>query len=101
MYGIWIPAEQILKRASYEWFARLSASQIFESNTILAKQFVSTIGTLKEKKEGEYKPHINKENNWVSFWRVPATNKTLNIYGLKPSGLGDNVPRSTNTGLVS
>jgi len=98
MYGIWIPAEQILKRTSYEWFARLSAEQIFESNTILAKQFVSVIGTLKEKEEKEYKPHIN--NNWVSFWRVPATNKTLNIYGLMPSGLGDNVPRALNTGLV-
>ena len=96
MYGIWIPAEQILKRTSYEWFARLSDEQIFESNTILAKQFVSVIGTLKETELN--KPHI--ENNWVSFWRVPATNGTLNIYGLKPSGLGDNVPRALNTGLV-
>jgi hypothetical protein len=99
MYGIWIPADQILKRTSYEWFARLSADQIFESNTILAKQFVSVIGTLKETELN--KPHIDKDNNWVSFWRVPATNGTLNIYGLKPSGLGDNVPSSTNTGLVS
>lgn len=98
MYGIWIPADQILKRTSYEWFARLSEEQIFESNTILAKQFVSAIGYLKEKEEEKYKPHI--ENNWVSFWRVPATNGTLNLYGLKPSGLGDNVPRATNTGLV-
>jgi hypothetical protein len=95
MYGIWIPNEQILKRTNYEWFARLNADQIFQSNTILAKHFVSTIGTLREK---ENKPHIN--NDWVSFWRVPATNGTLNIYGLMPSGLGDNVHSSLRTGLI-
>lgn len=101
MYGIWIPADQILKRTNYEWFARLSEEQIFQSNTILAKHFVSTIGSLKEKeKERGFETDINKDNNWVSFWRVPATNKTLNIYGLMPSGLGDNVPRAINTGLI-
>jgi hypothetical protein len=96
MYGIWIPAEQILKRNSYEWFARLSAEQIFQSNTILAKHFVSTIGLEKER---ETETENNKENDWISFWRVPATNGTLNVYGLMPSGLGDNVPRSLSTGL--
>jgi hypothetical protein len=98
MYGIWIPADQILKRTNYEWFARLSSEQIFQSNTILAKQFVLTIGTLKEReREREtLKPHIN--NDWVSFWRVPATNGTLNVYGQMPLGLGDNVPRLNTTG---
>jgi len=96
MYGIWIPADQILKRNSYEWFARLSAEQIFQSNTILAKHFVSTIGLEKER---ESETDNNKENNWISFWRVPATNGTLNVYGLMPSGLGDNVPRAVSTGL--
>lgn len=97
MYGIWIPCDQILKRNNYEWFARLSAHQIFQSNTILAKQFVSIIaptsGTMNE-------TNIPNTNEWVSFWRVPATNGTLNIYGLMPSGLGDNVPSSDTTGTM-
>ena len=96
MYGIWIPADQILKRNSYEWFARLSADQIFQSNTILAKHFVSTVALEKEKEKETDK---NKENDWISFWRVPATNGTLNVYGLMPSGLGDNVPKALSTGL--
>jgi hypothetical protein len=99
MYGIWIPSDQILKRNNYEWFARLSADQIFQSNTILAKQFVSIIaplsGTLTKSNQT-----LTNTSDWVSFWRVPATNKTLNIYGLMPSGLGDNVPRAINTGLI-
>jgi hypothetical protein len=96
MYGIWIPADQILKRNSYEWFARLSADQIFQSNAILAKHFVSTVSLEKEK---EKERETDKENDWISFWRVPATNGTLNVYGLMPSGLGDNVPSSLSTGL--
>ena len=96
MYGIWIPSDQILKRNSYEWFARLSADQIFQSNAILAKHFVSTVSLEKEK---EKERETDKENDWISFWRVPATNGTLNVYGLMPSGLGDNVPSSLSTGL--
>lgn len=93
-YGIWIPADQILKRTNYEWFARLSKEQIFDSNAILAKYIILAIA-----------PNMNvsltdeEENrDWVSFWRVPATNGTLNIYGLMPSGLGDNVRSYQTTG---
>lgn len=98
MYGIWIPADQILKRNNYEWFARLSADQIFQSDTILGKQFVSIIAPIIS---GTIKSSDNTNtNDWVSFWRVPATNGTLNVYGLMPSGLGDNVPRSNSTGNI-
>jgi hypothetical protein len=95
-YGIWIPADQILKRNNYEWFARLSQKQIFESDTILAKYIILTVAP-------NMTANINVTNksllpDWISFWRVPATNGTLNIYGHMPSGLGDNVRRSNSTG---
>jgi hypothetical protein len=96
-YGIWIPADQILKRNSYEWFSRLSQKQIFESDTILAKYIILTVAP-------NISVNVNDNNSnsilpdWISFWRVPATNGTLNVYGHMPSGLGDNVRRSKSTG---
>jgi hypothetical protein len=35
--GIYIPADEILKRNAYQWFARLSAKQALESNTTIGK----------------------------------------------------------------
>ena len=95
MYGIWIPADQILKRVKYEWFARMSVNQIFQGNFILAKYIV--LATAPDAKQGIIEP-MEGQPDWISFWRVPATNKTLNIFGQKPMGLGDNVPRAKNAG---
>jgi len=39
-YGIWIPQKDVLNRVHYEWFARMSTDQIFDSQFILAKYFV-------------------------------------------------------------
>ena len=36
-YGIYIPADEILKRTKYEWFARLSQRQVLESKVIICK----------------------------------------------------------------
>ena len=89
MYGIWIPAENILKRTRYEWFARMSSDQIFKSNFILAKYFVLALAP--DSKMGVIEP-LDGKPDWVSFWQVPIST-TLPIYGLKPNDLGDNVPR--------
>lgn len=35
--GLYIPADEILKRTAYQWFARLSAKQALESNTTIGK----------------------------------------------------------------
>jgi hypothetical protein len=43
MYGIWIPADMILKRNHYSWFAYLSPEEIFQSSFLLAKHFVSIL----------------------------------------------------------
>jgi hypothetical protein len=98
MYGIWIPDKQILKRRHYEWFARMSPDQIFKSQFILAKYFVLALAP--DSKEGVIEPMENKPD-WISFWRVPLTNGTLNIFGPMPQGIGNNVPRAKNTGNLN
>jgi hypothetical protein len=37
MYGLYIPADKILKRSKYQWFARLSTAQALSSNTMIGK----------------------------------------------------------------
>lgn len=36
-HGIYIPADEIIKRTKFEWFARLSINQVLESDTIVGK----------------------------------------------------------------
>jgi len=97
MYGIWIPASNILKRRHYEWFARMSPEQIFESHFILAKYFVLALAP--DSHMGVIEPMENQPD-WIGFWRVPinSDSHTLNIFGPKPMGLGNNVPRAKNAG---
>ena len=97
MYGIWIPDKMILKRNYYEWFARMSASQIFESQFILAKYFVLALAP--DSDMGIIEPMEGKPD-WISFYRVPISS-TLNIWGPMPQNLGNNVPRAKNAGNLS
>lgn len=97
MYGIWIPAQAILKRRNYEWFTRLSSEQIFQSKFILAKYFVLALApnnskmsvieslALEGEEEGE-----GSTKDWISFWQVPSST-TLPLFGPKPQNLGNNV----------
>jgi hypothetical protein len=100
MYGIWIPADQILKRVKFEWFARMSPQQIFQGNFILAKYIV--LVTAPDAKKGIIEPlnTIEGKPDWISFWRVPinSDSRTINIWGPMPQNLGNNVPRATNAG---
>jgi hypothetical protein len=36
-YGIYVPADQILNRLAFQWFARLSPRQVLTSNTVVGK----------------------------------------------------------------
>lgn len=90
-YGILIPADEVLKRNNYEWFARLSAKQVMESNTIIGNYLLlanapDAEGGILEPLE----PTMNKEieNKFVSFWRTPLQ---APVWGLKPGNLGDNL----------
>jgi hypothetical protein len=92
-YGIYIPADEILKRVKYEWFARLSAKQVLQSNTIVGNYLLLTnspdgqTGILEP-----LAPSQNKQikNEFVGFWRVPSQ---APYYGLKPNFLGDNLQK--------
>lgn len=96
-YGIWIPDKMILKRRHYEWFARMSPAQIFESQFILAKYMVLALAP--DSHMGVIEPMENGKD-WISFWRVPinSDSRTLNIFGPMPQNLGNDVPRAKNAG---
>ena len=100
MYGIWVPDQMILKRRHYEWFARMSPEQIFQGQFILAKYMVLALAP--DSHMGIIEPMENKPD-WISFWRVPinSDSRTINIWGMMPQNLGNNVPRSTNTGNMN
>lgn len=95
-YGIWIPCKMILKRRHYEWFARSSPEQIFDSQFILAKYMVLALAP--DSHMGVIEPMENARPDWVGFWKVPLTNGTMNIFGAKPLYLGNNIPRAKNAG---
>jgi hypothetical protein len=40
--GLYIPADDIIKRTAYNWFARLSAKQVLESDTTIGKYLLIT-----------------------------------------------------------
>ena len=118
MYGIWIPAKQILNRTKYEWFARLSPDQVLDSNTILGKYMVLANVTTdndstfpSQNKEGYANlkdvanaweaplttnknlitvPKGNEKPEWISFWRTPLD---APVWGPMPQNLGNNVSR--------
>jgi hypothetical protein len=90
-YGIWIPYTMFLDRLKYQWFQRMNEEQILTSELAISKHMNHALnGTMNPQKK--YTP------DWISFWRVPATNNTLNLWGLMPMGLGNSVPRSDATG---
>ena len=95
MYGIWIPDKMILKRRHYEWFATMSPEQIFASQFILAKYIVLALAP--DSHMGVIEPMENGKD-WISFWRVPLTNGTMNVFGPKPMGLGNHIQRAKNAG---
>jgi hypothetical protein len=86
-YGIYIPANEVLKRRHYEWFARMSPTQVLESHIIISKYLL--LANAPDAKMGVIEPMKNKPN-WVSFWRVPSG---APVWGLMPIDLGDNVPK--------
>ena len=103
MFGICIPDKMILKRNSYQWFAYLEPKSIMESNFILAKHMLASLGnTLTMSGKNGYVSsssvtHTNPKS-WISFWKVPLTHGTLNVWGMMPQGIGNNVPKRKYSG---
>ena len=86
-YGIYIPANEVLKRRHYEWFVRMSPAQVLESRIIISKYLL--LANAPDAKMGVIEP-LEDKPNWVSFWKVPSG---APVWGLNPIDLGDNVPR--------
>jgi hypothetical protein len=84
-YGIYIPADEILKRRHYEWFSRLSAAQILESRTIICKYIL--LASTPDSKKGVIEPMRTKPT-WISYWKIPSG---APYWGLKPNYLGNHV----------
>jgi len=84
-YGIYIPANEILRRRHYEWFARLSPKQVLESKIIISKYML--LASSPDSKMGVIEPMETKPT-WVSYWKVPSG---APMWGLKPNYLGNHV----------
>jgi hypothetical protein len=84
-YGIYIPANEILNRTKYQWFARMSEKQVMESDTIIGNYILITIA----EGGGNILEPLEIKPDWVHFWRVPSG---APMWGLKPNFLGDNIP---------
>ena len=95
-YGIYIPSEEVLSRRKFEWFARMSAKQVMESDTIIGNYILLSqtdeTGILEP-----LEPLTNRavKNQFVGFWKTPAY---PGLYGLKPNFLGDNLQKAQYTG---
>jgi len=95
-YGILIPAEEVLSRKKFEWFARLSPKQVMESDTIIGNYILLAVSPEQGILE-PLEPLTNKviENKFVGFWKTP---NYPGLYGLKPNFLGDNLSKAPYTG---
>ncbi|MFY7727923.1 MAG: hypothetical protein ACOVRN_00250 [Flavobacterium sp.] len=87
-YGILIPSQELLRRVHYGWFVRMSPRQVLESDTIIGNYLLLAIGP--ETSAGILEPLQVSTDAWVGFWKLPSG---APYYGLKPSGLGDHIPR--------
>ena len=90
-YGILIPSDEILKRVSFGWFARLSAKQVLESNTIIGNYLL--LSNAPDCQRGILEP-LEMKPQWVGFWKTPDY---PGLYGLKPNFLGDNLIKQDYT----
>ena len=97
LYGILIPADELVNRRKYEWFVRMSERQVLESNTIIGNYILVVLGQGGGNILEPLTPSINKEikNDFVGFWRTPGY---PGLYGLKPNFLGDNLLKQQYTG---
>lgn len=97
LYGILIPADELVNRRKYEWFVRMSERQVLESNTIIGNYILVVLGQGGGNILEPLTPSINKEikNDFVGFWRTPSY---PGLYGLKPNFLGDNLLKQQYTG---
>ncbi len=42
-YGIYVPADEVLKRTKYQWFAQLSSAEEMKTNIVIVKHMKASI----------------------------------------------------------
>ena len=96
-YGILIPADEVLSRRNFGWFARLSEKQVLESDTIIGNYLLLSVAPGEQGILEPLTPTINKEitNKFVGFWKTPDY---PGLWGLKPNFLGDHLYKAAYTG---
>jgi hypothetical protein len=97
VYGIYIPADEILMRRNYEWFARCSVEQVVASDTILGNYLLLAEVPAGRQDEPMFlepmtggsggRKKATPRPPWIGFWRTPL----VSLYGQKPNFLGDNL----------
>jgi hypothetical protein len=90
-YGILIPAQEILNRKKFEWFARMSPKQVMESDTIIGNYLLLS----QTNEDGILEPmepltNAKIDNRFVGFWKVPLN---VPLWSLKPNFLGNNLQK--------
>jgi hypothetical protein len=90
-YGVLIPADEILNRVKFEWFARLSPKQVLQSDTIIGN-YILLSQTNESGVLEPLEPLTNRivENKFVGFWKLPSG---APLWSLKPNFLGDNLQK--------
>ena len=89
-FGIYIPADEILSRRNYEWFARLSPKQVLQSKVIIGKYIL--LANAPDSKKGVIEP-LELIPNWIAYWNVPSG---APLWGLMPNYLGNHLIPSEN-----
>ena len=91
-YGVLIPADEILKRHKFEWFARLSEKQVLQSDTIIGNYILVAVAPGEPGILEPLEPSMNRqvESHFVGFWKVPLD---APVWSLKPNFLGDNMQK--------
>ena len=89
-YGVLIPADEILKRHKFEWFARLSEKQVLQSDTIIGNYILVAVAPGEPGVLEPLEPSMNREveSHFVGFWRTPLQ---APVWSLKPNYLGNNM----------
>jgi len=85
MVGLWIPAQEILHRRAYEWFARDRhyAEHGFLLSRLLAAGSLAPI--LSNVKQVDHE-RAERVDALVGFWKIPDSGTV--VYGLPPIGVG-------------
>lgn len=86
-YGIYVPANELLRRVAYGWFVRSSAKQVLESDTILGNYLLLSMD---DQTKGLLEPVEQSTKPWIGFWKTPLS---APVWGLKPDGLGNHVQK--------